>query len=1125
LLLTGMESQPAGGPRIAPTELSPQAASSGFTPPPAEELAAQFPQLEIVELLGRGGMGAVYKARQPGLDRLVALKILPRQVGDTTFAERFAREARALARLNHPNIVAVYDFGRTGDGLFYLVMEYVDGVNLRQAIRSGGMSPQQALAIVPQICDALQFAHDEGIVHRDIKPENILIDKRGRVKIADFGLAKLLGQEAADQQLTGTQQVMGTLRYMAPEQMEGSKSVDHRADIYSLGVVFYELLTGELPIGRFAPPSKKVQIDVRLDEVVLRALEKEPEQRYQHASEVKTDVQSILSGVAPEACAVRPGPPAAAVGAPEPSGLADGAEIEPRLSRSAVWGAIWGSWGILAGVALAAGAFLIQTRTYETFAARKDLNYGVTFLLLLPLALLAAAAPFGTTILGGVAIAQIKRSRGRIYGLPLAEADLLLYPMLLLLLAVLVFPVLMATLVVCFFVAWAAWRSIRPVAPKAGSNSPAILIASELQAKPGYVKWVVVPMLVLFALWLAVSIVTTIPVGPLGRFQNYRPRTAMQVEGVGLFLLVLALTVLLLLRWMQTLPKAVRTTLVKRLALSAVSFVLAVGALSVYLNSPWNCAHVEVHALTFLPKSKAYSRLEIDLQFISHQRTEGPYGPDDKIELWLKTYARKDVLQGRMWIDVIDRQLTWYKPTVVAGDQPNQPKTIDVPERLTRETFLDCLKDNSALYGLDLSKPEGREAAEELWKLLELTVQMNPRSWEEFVGLAKQQLGHYDFGEDLGTTTGVLGYLAPKSWFALLLTVVLGFLSAVFASIWSARVQGRRLANRPATPKPAAAILPQPSTKPGYVKWVVVPMLVLFAVWLAVSIATIVRYGQPGNYEPLIVMQVHAWGLALLVLAVPVLLLIRWMQTLPKAVRSTLAKRLVLSAASSVLGLVAFMVFVVSPWNQPHVEEHGMTFQPKSKQYSRLKISARFISHYRTEAPYYVDDTIELTLRMYGRKDFLQGFMRAELANQQLTWVVPSLVRGDQATPNTNDAPRREPLTREAFLRWCRDIPNFDLSKPEVREEAEQLLRLIESWAGENLYEWKRFVSSAKEQLHDYDFGEDLATRSYVRGNLSRNKFLIAFLLTVLGFVFAVFASIWSAIVQRKRLADRRATP
>jgi hypothetical protein len=175
-------------------------------------------------------------------------------------------------------------------------MEFVNGVNLRQTMKAGKIAPKEALAIVTQICDALQFAHDEGIVHRDIKPENILIDQRGRAKIADFGLAKLLGQQPADQHLTATNQIMGTLRYMAPEQMEGSREVDHRADIYSLGVVFYELLTGELPIGRFAPPSKKVQIDVRLDEVVLRALEKEPEQRYQQASEVKNSVDEITSG-------------------------------------------------------------------------------------------------------------------------------------------------------------------------------------------------------------------------------------------------------------------------------------------------------------------------------------------------------------------------------------------------------------------------------------------------------------------------------------------------------------------------------------------------------------------------------------------------------------------------------------------------------------------------------------------------------------------------------------------------------------------------------------------------------------------------------------------------------------
>lgn len=277
---------------------APASPASRFTPPKPAQLAPYFPQLEVLDLVGHGGMGAVYKARQRGLDRLVALKILPPDVAtDPTFAERFGREARTLARLNHPNIVGIHDFGRAGD-FYYLIMEYIDGITLRQAIDTGELTPKEALAIVPQICDALQYAHDEGVVHRDIKPENVLLDRRGRAKIADFGLARLLRQLPEDQSLTGTHQVMGTPRYMAPEQMEGSRDVDHRADIYSLGVVFYEMLTRELPLGRFPPPSRKVQVDVRLDDVVLRTLEKEPQRRYQHASELKRDVESI-SGIAP----------------------------------------------------------------------------------------------------------------------------------------------------------------------------------------------------------------------------------------------------------------------------------------------------------------------------------------------------------------------------------------------------------------------------------------------------------------------------------------------------------------------------------------------------------------------------------------------------------------------------------------------------------------------------------------------------------------------------------------------------------------------------------------------------------------------------------------------------------
>jgi predicted Ser/Thr protein kinase len=290
LLQLGFNSQavPAADPSGGPTVYQPK-----YLPPSIAELAVQFPQLEVLEQIGHGGMGVVYKARQRDLDRIVALKILRPDIGsDPAFADRFVREARALAKLSHPAIVTVHDFGRK-DSLYYFVMEYIDGTNLRDLERSGKLTPHLALAIVPRICEALQYAHDQGVVHRDIKPENILLDKEGRVKIADFGLAKVLGTAPEAGTLTGAWQVMGTPHYMAPEQMQGAHQVDHRADIYSLGVVIYEMLTGELPVGRFPLPSQKVQVDVRLDEVVLRAMEREPERRYQRATEVKTDIESI----------------------------------------------------------------------------------------------------------------------------------------------------------------------------------------------------------------------------------------------------------------------------------------------------------------------------------------------------------------------------------------------------------------------------------------------------------------------------------------------------------------------------------------------------------------------------------------------------------------------------------------------------------------------------------------------------------------------------------------------------------------------------------------------------------------------------------------------------------------
>ncbi len=269
------------------------------SPPDLETIRAAFPLLEILELIGQGGMGAVYKARQPQLERIVALKILPiRLACEPLFAERFEREGRLLARLNHPNIVGVYDFGQAG-GLYYLIMEYVDGVNLRQAFASARFTPQQALSVIPKICEALQFAHDEGVLHRDIKPENILLDTKGRVKIADFGIAKFAGVDDKTG-LTATGATIGTPHYMAPEQVERPADVDHRADIFSLGVVFYEMLTGELPLGRFSAPSERSKsLDARIDKVVMRALEKDRERRQQSANEVRTQVE-FLSGQASE---------------------------------------------------------------------------------------------------------------------------------------------------------------------------------------------------------------------------------------------------------------------------------------------------------------------------------------------------------------------------------------------------------------------------------------------------------------------------------------------------------------------------------------------------------------------------------------------------------------------------------------------------------------------------------------------------------------------------------------------------------------------------------------------------------------------------------------------------------
>lgn len=247
--------------------------------PTVEELAEFFPQLEMLSLIGRGGMGVVYKARQKSLHRHVALKLLaPERAGDPMFARRFASEARSLAALNHPHIVGVHDFGEAG-GYFYLLMEFVDGVNLRQLMASRRLSPDEAMRIITPVCDALQAAHERGIVHRDVKPENLLIDRNGQVKIADFGIARMMDEPAVE--------AVGTPDYAAPEQQASGPS-DHRADIYSLGVVLYEMITGQRPgVGVIIPPSRRAAVDMRIDEVVLRALHQEPDLRFRTVAEFR----------------------------------------------------------------------------------------------------------------------------------------------------------------------------------------------------------------------------------------------------------------------------------------------------------------------------------------------------------------------------------------------------------------------------------------------------------------------------------------------------------------------------------------------------------------------------------------------------------------------------------------------------------------------------------------------------------------------------------------------------------------------------------------------------------------------------------------------------------------------
>jgi serine/threonine protein kinase len=273
--------------------------TAGFVAPEPAELAPLFPGYEIHSLIATGGMGAVYLAVQKSLDRRVALKILPLEFSrDAAFCAGFEAEAKAMARLNHPNLIGVYDFGEV-NGMLYIIMEYVAGKSVYHSAYGKAIDPAEVIRLVTGVCHGLAHAHENGIIHRDIKPSNILLDLNAQPKIGDFGLARPI-----ERKIEEGEEIFGTPHYTAPEVVDSPHSVDYRADIFSVGVLLHELLTGKLPADDPRPASLIARCDVRFDNIIRRATQALPAARYSSAAEMAKDLQAIASTSAPKG--VRP---------------------------------------------------------------------------------------------------------------------------------------------------------------------------------------------------------------------------------------------------------------------------------------------------------------------------------------------------------------------------------------------------------------------------------------------------------------------------------------------------------------------------------------------------------------------------------------------------------------------------------------------------------------------------------------------------------------------------------------------------------------------------------------------------------------------------------------------------